>query len=209
MKKFTLFFILLIFFCNAQQLESLKIIKAKHDSIAAALQTDFIKEIKGKSNEEYNKIYLLHISKILKNSNERKANYKMAVEEFLKSQTSSSVSPEAANVPSSTDSVSTPEVFAEYSLGFPKLSQEIYYFIKDNSRASDFNYTTMTAKIHFWVKKDNSLFVEKVEGADALFNDMALLAFLMTKGAWTAGKQRDRFVNCKFILPIKFIVPEE
>ena len=53
------FFFFLLFTCgiNAQQLESLKILKIKHDSIETQLKLKYQEEIKGKSESEISEIY--------------------------------------------------------------------------------------------------------------------------------------------------------
>ena len=49
---------------------------------------------------------------------------------------------------------------------------------------------------------------EKVEGTEKEFNDLALLAFLMTTGKWESAFQRGTNVKSKFVLPVKFVVEE-
>ena len=60
----------------------------------------------------------------------------------------------------------------------------------------------MSSKIHFLIQNDNTLFVEKVEGANPNFNRIALLAFLMTEGTWTSASQYGRNVKSKFVPPV-------
>ena len=65
-------FFFLLFSCgiNAQQLESLKILKTKHDSIETQLKLKYQEEIKGKSDSEISEIYyqnLLSRRKIIEN----------------------------------------------------------------------------------------------------------------------------------------------
>ena len=96
---------------------------------------------------------------------------------------------------------------ATYSLGFEKLYKEVQEFIQ-NRYQDDFEYYSNSAKIHFIVQNDNSLYIEKVEGTNSDFNNLALMAFLMTKGEWKSGFQRGKNVKTKFTLPVKFVVEE-
>ena len=66
----------------------------------------------------------------------------------------------------------------------------------------------VSAKIHFIVQNDHSLYIEKVEGTEKEFNDLALLAFLMTTGKWESAFQSGSNVKSKFVLPVKFVVEE-
>lgn len=211
MKKLTVLFIFFITFFNAQQLESLRILKARHDSIKNVIVNDFNKNSVGKTTEEYNKIYSDYKDKMLKNSIERKKNYRLAVEEFLKTQKKESENVESSIAESSQNqavSSNSKETHAQYSLG-NKLYQEVQNYLLSNIDNYGLNdYPSKSSKIYFWVKRDNTLFIEKVEGADSRFNDFALLSFLMTTGKWTAGKINEKPVPVRFILPVKFMLEE-
>lgn len=214
MKELALFLIFLFSVSSAQQLESLKFFKKKHDSISRNLKEELNKDIQGKSIEEQNKIYANYNSKILKNSIETNNNYKLAVREFLEKQNLKSDNVISANTnetkspPDINTAVQEIETAASYSLGFPELYKEVHNFIKNNvTPLSHLDYSS-SSKIHFVVKEDSSLFIEKVEGTNPDFNDISLLAFLMTNGKWIPAKQKEKLVKCKFILPIKFIIEE-
>ena len=66
-------FFFLLFSCgiNAQQLESLKILKTKHDSIETQLKLKYQEEIKGKSDSEISEIYYQNLLSRRKNNRER------------------------------------------------------------------------------------------------------------------------------------------
>ena len=196
-------FFFLLFSCgiNAQQLESLKILKTKHDSIETQLKLKHQEEIKGKSDSEISEIYYQNLLSRRKNNRERFNHYFSAVQTFLENQKLIGPSPEAAQQ-------EIPDKAANYSQGFPALYKEVHDFIKNRYQDRLDEYFTKSAKIHFIVQNDHSLYIEKVEGTEKEFNDLALLAFLMTTGKWESAFQRGMNVKSKFVLPVKFVVEE-
>lgn len=196
-------FFFLLFTCgiNAQQLESLKILKAKHDSIENQLKLKYQEEIKGKSDSEISEIYYQNLISRRKNNRERFNQYFSAVQTFLENQKLIGPSSEAAQQ-------EIPDKAANYSQGFPALYKEVHDFIKNRYQDRLDEYFTKSAKIHFIVQNDHSLYIEKVEGLEKEFNDLALLAFLMTTGKWESAFQRGMNVKSKFVLPVKFVVEE-
>ena len=196
-------FFFLLFSCgiNAQQLESLKTLKAKHDSIETQLKLKYQEEIKGKSDSEISEIYYQNLLSRRKNNRERFNHYFSAVQTFLENQKMIGPSPEAAQQ-------EIPDKTANYSQGFPALYKEVHDFIKNRYQDRLDEYFTKSAKIHFIVQNDHSLYIEKVEGTEKEFNDLALLAFLMTTGKWESAFQRGMNVKSKFVLPVKFVVEE-
>jgi len=196
-------FFFLLFSCgiNAQQLESLKILKTKHDSIETQLKLKYQEEIKGKSESEISEIYYQNLLSRRKNNRERFNHYFSAVQTFLENQKLIGPSPEAAQQ-------EIPDKAANYSHGFPALYKEVHDFIKSQYQDRLDEFFTKSAKIHFIVQNDHSLYIEKVEGTEKEFNDLALLAFLMTTGKWESAFQRGMNVKSKFVLPVKFVVEE-
>jgi hypothetical protein len=196
-------FFFLLFSCgiNAQQLESLKTLKAKHDSIETQLKLKHQEEIKGKSDSEISEIYYQNLLSRRKNNRERFNHYFSAVQTFLENQKMIGPSPEAAQQ-------EIPDKTANYSQGFPALYKEVHDFIKNRYQDRLDEYFTKSAKIHFIVQNDHSLYIEKVEGTEKEFNDLALLAFLMTTGKWESAFQSGSNVKSKFVLPVKFVVEE-
>ena len=196
-------FFFLLFSCgiNAQQLESLKTLKTKHDSIENQLKLKYQEEIKGKSESEISEIYYQNLLSRRKNNRERFNHYFSAVQTFLENQKMIGPSPEAAQQ-------EIPDKTANYSQGFPALYKEVHDFIKNRYQDRLDEYFTKSAKIHFIVQNDHSLYIEKVEGTEKEFNDLALLAFLMTTGKWESAFQRGMNVKSKFVLPVKFVVEE-
>ena len=196
-------FFFLLFSCgiNAQQLESLKTLKAKHDSIETQLKLKHQEEIKGKSDSEISEIYYQNLLSRRKNNRERFNHYFSAVQTFLENQKMIGPSPEAAQQ-------EIPDKTANYSQGFPALYKEVHDFIKNRYQDRLNDYFSKSAKIHFIVQNDHSLYIEKVEGTEKEFNDLALLAFLMTTGKWESAFQRGMNVKSKFVLPVKFVVEE-
>ena len=196
-------FFFLLFSCgiNAQQLESLKILKTKHDSIETQLKLKHQEEIKGKSDSEISEIYYQNLLSRRKNNRERFNHYFSAVQTFLENQKMIGPSPEAAQQ-------EIPDKTANYSQGFPALYKEVHDFIKNQYQDRLDEYFTKSAKIHFIVQNDHSLYIEKVEGTEKEFNDLALLAFLMTTGKWESAFQSGSNVKSKFVLPVKFVVEE-
>ena len=196
-------FFFLLFSCgiNAQQLESLKTLKAKHDSIETQLKLKHQEEIKGKSDSEISEIYYQNLLSIRKNNRERFNHYFSVVQMFLENQKLIGPSQEAAQQ-------EIPDKTANYSHGFPALYKEVHDFIKSQYQDRLDDYFTKSAKIHFIVQNDHSLYIEKVEGTEKEFNDLALLAFLMTTGKWESAFQRGMNVKSKFVLPVKFVVEE-
>ena len=196
-------FFFLLFSCgiNAQQLESLKILKTKHDSIETQLKLKYQEEIKGKSDSEISEIYYQNLLSRRKNNRERFNHYFSAVQTFLENQKLIGPTPEAAQQ-------EIPDKTANYSQGFPALYKEVHDFIKNQYQDRLDEYFTKSAKIHFIVQNDHSLYIEKVEGTEKEFNDLALLAFLMTTGKWESAFQRGMNVKSKFVLPVKFVVEE-
>jgi len=196
-------FFFLLFSCgiNAQQLESLKILKTKHDSIETQLKLKYQEEIKGKSESEISEIYYQNLLSRRKNNRERFNHYFSAVQTFLENQKLIGPSPEAAQQ-------EIPDKAANYSHGFPALYKEVHDFIKNRYQDRLDDYFTKSAKIHFIVQNDHSLYIEKVEGSEKEFNDLALLAFLMTTGKWESAFQRGINVKSKYVLPVKFVVEE-
>ena len=196
-------FFFLLFSCgiNAQQLESLKTLKAKHDSIETQLKLKHQEEIKGKSDSEISEIYYQNLLSRRKNNRERFNHYFSAVQTFLETQKLIGPSQEAAQQ-------EIPDKAANYSQGFPALYKEVHDFIKSQYQDRLDEFFTKSAKIHFIVQNDHSLYIEKVEGTEKEFNDLALLAFLMTTGKWESAFQRGMNVKSKFVLPVKFVVEE-
>lgn len=196
-------FFFLLFSCriNAQQLESLKILKTKHDSIETQLKLKYQEEIKGKSDSEISEIYYQNLLSRRENNRERFNHYFSVVQTFLETQKLIGPSPETAQQ-------EIPDKTANYSQGFPALYKEVHDFIKNRYQDRLDEYFTKSAKIHFIVQNDHSLYIEKVEGAEKEFNDLALLAFLMTTGKWESAFQRGANVKSKFVLPVKFVVEE-
>jgi len=196
-------FFFLLFSCgiNAQQLESLKILKTKHDSIETQLKLKYQEEIKGKSDSEISEIYYQNLLSRRKNNRERFNHYFSVVQTFLENQKLIGLSQEAAQQ-------EIPDKTANYSQGFPALYKEVHDFIKNRYQDRLDEYFTKSAKIHFIVQNDHSLYIEKVEGSEKEFNDLALLAFLMTTGKWESAFQRGMNVKSKYVLPVKFVVEE-
>ena len=196
-------FFFLLFSCgiNAQQLESLKTLKAKHDSIETQLKLKHQEEIKGKSDSEISEIYYQNLLSRRKNNRERFNHYFSVVQTYLETQKLIGPSPEATQQ-------EIPDKAANYSQGFPALYKEVHDFIKNQYQDRLDEYFTKSAKIHFIVQNDHSLYIEKVEGSEKEFNDLALLAFLMTSGKWESAFQRGMNVKSKFVLPVKFVVEE-
>ena len=196
-------FFFLLFSCgiNAQQLESLKTLKAKHDSIETQLKLKHQEEIKGKSDSEISEIYYQNLLSRRKNNRERFNHYFSVVQTYLDTQKLIGPSPEATQQ-------EIPDKAANYSQGFPALYKEVHDFIKNRYQDRLDEYFTKSAKIHFIVQNDHSLYIEKVEGSEKEFNDLALLAFLMTTGKWESAFQRGMNVKSKFVLPVKFVVEE-
>ena len=196
-------FFFLLFSCgiNAQQLESLKTLKTKHDSIETQLKLKHQEEIKGKSDSEISEIYYQNLLSRRKNNRERFNHYFSAVQTFLENQKLIGPTPEAAQQ-------EIPDKTANYSQGFPALYKEVHDFIKNRYQDRLDEFFTKSAKIHFIVQNDHSLYIEKVEGTEKEFNDLALLAFLMTTGKWESAFQRGTNVKSKFVLPVKFVVEE-
>lgn len=176
---------------NAQQLQSLKIIKAKYDSLAKVNKEEYLLAL---NENNHDKIIAVQ-NKINDAGFKRKAEYKQAVEDFLNSQ--KLVAP--SNLP--LDSTKT-EIRASYSLGLERLYKEVHNFIFKNIDVGSSEYDAASSKIHFFIQNDHSLFIEKVEGSDSNFNRIALLAFLMTEGTWTSASQYGRNVKSKFVLPV-------
>ena len=196
-------FFFLLFSCgiNAQQLESLKTLKTKHDSIETQLKLKHQEEIKGKSDSEISEIYYQNLLSRRKNNRERFNHYFSVVQTYLDTQKLIGPSPEATQQ-------EIPDKAANYSQGFPALYKEVHDFIKNRYQDRLDEYFTKSAKIHFIVQNDHSLYIEKVEGTEKEFNDLALLAFLMTTGKWESAFQRGTNVKSKFVLPVKFVVEE-
>ena len=196
-------FFFLFFSCgiNAQQLESLKTLKAKHDSIETQLKLKYQEEIKGKSDSEISEIYYQNLLSRSKNNRERFNHYFSAVQTYLETQKLIGPSPEEAQQ-------EIPDKTANYSHGFPALYKEVHDFIKSQYQDRLDEFFTKSAKIHFIVQNDHSLYIEKVEGTEKEFNDLALLAFLMTTGKWESAFQRGMNVKSKYVLPVKFVVEE-
>lgn len=196
-------FFFLLFSCgiNAQQLESLKILKTKHDSIETQLKLKYQEEIKGKSDSEISEIYYQNLLSRRKNNRERFNHYFSVVQTYLETQKLIGPSPEATQQ-------EIPDKAANYSQGFPALYKEVHDFIKNQYQDRLDEFFTKSAKIHFIVQNDHSLYIEKVEGTEKEFNDLALLAFLMTTGKWESAFQRGMNVKSKFVLPVKFVVEE-
>ena len=196
-------FFFLLFSCgiNAQQLESLKILKTKHDSIETQLKLKYQEEIKGKSDSEISEIYYQNLLSRRKNNRERFNHYFSVVQTYLETQKLIGPSPEATQQ-------EIPDKAANYSQGFPALYKEVHDFIKNRYQDRLDEFFTKSAKIHFIVQNDHSLYIEKVEGTEKEFNDLALLAFLMTTGKWESAFQSGSNVKSKFVLPVKFVVEE-
>ena len=176
---------------NAQQLQSLKIIKTKYDSITKINKEEYLLAL----NENNQERIIAAQNKIREFSFKREKEYQQAVEDFLKNQKFA----EPSNLP--IDS-SKAEIKASYSLGIEKLYKEVHDFVFKNTDLGDSEFDFVSSKIHFLIQNDNTLFVEKVEGANPNFNRIALLAFLMTEGTWTSASQYGRNVKSKFVLPL-------
>lgn len=176
---------------NAQQLQSLKIIKTKYDSITKINKEEYLLAL----NENNQERIIAAQNKIREFSFKREKEYQQAVEDFLKNQKFA----EPSNLP--IDS-SKAEIKASYSLGIEKLYKEVHDFVLKNTDFGDSEFDFVSSKIHFLIQNDNTLFVEKVEGANPNFNRIALLAFLMTEGTWTSASQYGRNVKSKFVLPV-------
>lgn len=176
---------------NAQQLQSLKIIKTKYDSITKINKEEYLLAL----NENNQERIIAAQNKIREFSFTREKEYQQAVEDFLKNQKFA----EPSNLP--IDS-SKAEIKASYSLGIEKLYKEVHDFVLKNTDFGDSEFDFVSSKIHFLIQNDNTLFVEKVEGANPNFNRIALLAFLMTEGTWTSASQYGRNVKSKFVLPV-------
>ena len=176
---------------NAQQLQSLKIIKTKYDSITKINKEEYLLAL----NENNQEKIIAAQNKIREFSFKREKEYQQAVEDFLKNQKFA----EPSNLP--IDS-SKAEIKASYSLGIEKLYKEVHDFVFKNTDFGDSEFDSVSSKIKFLVQNDNTLFVEKVEGANPNFNRIALLAFLMTEGTWTSTSQYGRNVKSKFVLPV-------
>ena len=176
---------------NAQQLQSLKIIKTKYDSITKINKEEYLLAL----NENNQERIIAAQNKTREFSFIREKEYQQAVEDFLKNQKFA----EPSNLP--IDS-SKAEIKASYSLGIEKLYKEVHDFVFKNTDFGDSEFDFVISKIHFLVQNDNTLFVEKVEGANPNFNRIALLAFLMTEGTWTSASQYGRNVKSKFVLPV-------
>lgn len=176
---------------NAQQLQSLKIIKTKYDSLAKVNKEEYLLAL----NENNHDKIIAAQNKINEAGFKRKAEYKQAVEDFLNNQ--KLVAP--SNLP--LDSTKT-EIRASYSLGLERLYKEVQNFVSKNIDIGSSDYDAASSKIHFFVQNDHSLFIDKVEGSDFNFNRIALLAFLMTEGIWTSASQYGRNVKSKFVLPV-------
>ena len=143
-------FFFLLFSCglNAQQLESLKIIKIKHDSIETQLKLKYQEEIKGKSESEISEIYYQNLLSRSKNNRERLDHYFSAVQTFLETQKLIGPSQEAAQQ-------EIPDKTANYSQGFPALYKEVHDFIKNQYQDRLDEFFTKSAKIHFIVQYDH------------------------------------------------------
>ena len=196
-----LFFLLFSCGINAQQVESLKTLKTKHDSIETQLKLKYQEEIKGKSDSKISEIYYKNLLSRRKNNRERFNHYFSAVQTFLETQKLIDPSPEATQQ-------EIPDKTANSSQGFPALYKEVHDFIKSQYQDRLDEFFTKSAKIHFIVQNDHSLYIEKVEGTEKEFNDLALLAFLMTTGKWESAFQRGMNVKSKYVLPVKFVVEE-
>lgn len=136
------FFLFLLFSCgiNAQQLESLKILKTKHDSIETQLKLKYQEEIKGKSDSEISEIYYQNLLSRRKNNRERFNHYFSVVQTFLETQKLIGPSPETAQQ-------EIPDKTANYSQGFPALYKEVHDFIKNRYQDRLDDYFTKSAKI--------------------------------------------------------------
>ena len=176
---------------NAQQLQSLKIIKTKYDSITKINKEEYLLAL----NENNQERIIAAQNKIREFSFKREKEYQQAVEDFLKNQKFA----EPSNLP--IDS-SKAEIKASYSLGIEKLYKEVHDFVLKNTDFGDSEFDFVSSKIHFLIQNDNTLFVEKVEGANPNFNRIALLAFLMKEGTWTSTSEYGRNVKSKFVLPV-------
>lgn len=176
---------------NAQQLQSLKIIKTKYDSITKINKEEYLLAL----NENNQERIIAAQNKTREFSFIREKEYQQAVEDFLKNQKFA----EPSNLP--IDS-SRAEIKASSFLGIEKLYKEVHDFVFKNTDFGDSEFDSVSSKIHFLVQNDNTLFVEKVEGANPNFNRIALLAFLMTEGTWTSASQYGRNVKSKFVLPV-------
>jgi hypothetical protein len=172
-----------------------------HDRQETQLKLKYQEEIKGKYEAEISEIYYQNLLSRSKNNRERFNHYFSAVQTFLETQKLIGPSPEAAQQ-------EIPDKTANYSQGFPALYKEVHDFIKNQYQDRLDEYFTKSAKIHFIVQNDHSLYIEKVEGTEKEFNDLALLAFLMTTGKWESAFQRGMNVKSKFVLPVKFVVEE-
>jgi hypothetical protein len=188
-----LLFFLLVFsvVVSAQQLQSLKIIKIKYDSISKVARKEYLVALEENNQDKINAAG----KKISEAKIKRNADYKKAVEEFFSNQHLS----ESTNLPIDTTKETSQ---ATYSLGIERLYKEVCDFVSKNIDVGSSEYDSAHSKIHFLVQNDDTLFIEKVEGADPNFNKMALLAFLMTEGTWISASQNGRKVKSKFVLPV-------
>ena len=188
-----LLFFLLVFsvVVSAQQLLSLKIIKIKYDSISKVARKEYLVALEENNQDKINAAG----KKISEAKIKRNADYTEAVEEFFSNQRLS----ESINLPIDTTKKASR---ATYSLGIEKLYKEVRDFVSKNIDVGSSEYDSAHSKIHFLVQNDDTLFIEKVEGADSNFNKMALLAFLMTEGTWISASQNGRKVKSKFVLPV-------
>ena len=188
-----LLFFLLVFsvVVSAQQLQSLKIIKIKYDSISKVARKEYLVALEENNQDKINAAG----KKISEAKIKRNADYKEAVEEFFSNQRLS----ESTNLPIDTTKETSQ---ATYSLGIERLYKEVRDFVSKNIDVGSSEYDSAHSKIHFLVQNDDTLFIEKVEGADPNFNKMVLLAFLMTEGTWISASQNGRKVKSKFVLPV-------
>ncbi len=107
---------------NAQQLQSLKIIKTKYDSITKINKEEYLLAL----NENNQERIIAAQNKIREFSFKREKEYQQAVEDFLKNQKFA----EPSNLP--IDS-SKAEIKASYSLGIEKLYKEVHDFVFKNT----------------------------------------------------------------------------
>ena len=119
---------------NAQQLQSLKIIKTKYDSITKINKEEYLLAL-NKNNQE--KIIAAQ-NKIREFSFKREKEYQQAVEDFLKNQKFA----EPSNLP--IDS-SKAEIKASYSLGIEKLYNNTLFVEKVEGTNPNFNRIALLA----------------------------------------------------------------
>lgn len=186
-----LVFFLFVLNVSAQQLQSLKVIKTKYDSITKISKEEYLLALNENNQEKITAAQ----NKIREVRFKREKEYQQAVEDFVKNQKFA----EPSNFP--VDS-SKAEIKASYSHGFEKLYKEVHDFIFKNMDAGSSEFDSASTKIHFFVQNNHTLFIEKVEGTDSNFNRIALLAFLMAEGTWTSASQYGRNVKSKFVLPV-------